>query len=388
VLSLLIPVAVLAVPIFDTTLVSATRVLHGRSVSQGGRDHSSHRLVALGLSERGAVLLFYGITALFGGLAIAATRLSLLVTLLLATVCFVGLAVVGLYLGFIKVYHEQSEIPPNAPLIGGRLLYKKQSLQVVVDIVLIHVAFVGAQLLRFEGELPPDMQRALLAALPTVVVAKLLALAACRAYRGVWRYAGMADGLTAVAGCTLGSLLAAAVLGVSTGFVGLSRTALIIDWLLFTLLALSVRTGFSALRELFSMLPPREGPRVLILGAGTEALALMQRLRDPFAPRRAHVLGILDDAPHHHRRTLNGVSVLGPISDLPAAFRDRGVSCCLLGVSPRSEEGERILAFCRDHAIPVYGDPEAGPILSSSLSIVVPLDLPRRSARAGGPGSI
>ena len=46
VLALIVPAAVLAIPIFDTTLVTIVRRLNGRPVSQGGRDHTSHRLVA------------------------------------------------------------------------------------------------------------------------------------------------------------------------------------------------------------------------------------------------------------------------------------------------------------------------------------------------------
>ena len=42
---------VLLIPIFDTTLVTVSRLLSGRSAAQGGRDHSSHRLVAIGLSR-------------------------------------------------------------------------------------------------------------------------------------------------------------------------------------------------------------------------------------------------------------------------------------------------------------------------------------------------
>ena len=46
------PVLVLLFPIFDTALVTVLRKLSGRAASSGGRDHSSHRLVAIGLSER------------------------------------------------------------------------------------------------------------------------------------------------------------------------------------------------------------------------------------------------------------------------------------------------------------------------------------------------
>jgi UDP-GlcNAc:undecaprenyl-phosphate GlcNAc-1-phosphate transferase len=41
------PLLVLMIPIFDTTLVTLSRLLSGRSAAQGGRDHSSHRLVAI-----------------------------------------------------------------------------------------------------------------------------------------------------------------------------------------------------------------------------------------------------------------------------------------------------------------------------------------------------
>ena len=50
--TLLLPVLVLAVPILDTTLVTVVRLLEGRPVTRGGRDHTSHRLVYQGLSDR------------------------------------------------------------------------------------------------------------------------------------------------------------------------------------------------------------------------------------------------------------------------------------------------------------------------------------------------
>ena len=53
--TLLLPILVLAVPILDTTLVTIVRLLEGRPISQGGRDHTSHRLVRFGLSEKHAV---------------------------------------------------------------------------------------------------------------------------------------------------------------------------------------------------------------------------------------------------------------------------------------------------------------------------------------------
>jgi UDP-GlcNAc:undecaprenyl-phosphate/decaprenyl-phosphate GlcNAc-1-phosphate transferase len=66
----MVPVIVLGLPIFDTTLVVFTRLRERRSPMQGGKDHTSHRLVSLGLSQRVAVLLLYGVCVLLGLVAI------------------------------------------------------------------------------------------------------------------------------------------------------------------------------------------------------------------------------------------------------------------------------------------------------------------------------
>ena len=67
--------ALLAIPIFDTTFVSVTRRLKGRRVFIGGCDHTSHRLVAIGLHERSAVLTLYVLAAAGGGVCLGFIQL-------------------------------------------------------------------------------------------------------------------------------------------------------------------------------------------------------------------------------------------------------------------------------------------------------------------------
>ena len=64
----MVPILVLALPAFDISLVVLTRLLEGRSIGQGGKDHSSHRLMAAGLSQRQTLLVLYAFCALYGGL--------------------------------------------------------------------------------------------------------------------------------------------------------------------------------------------------------------------------------------------------------------------------------------------------------------------------------
>lgn len=75
-LSLLVPVAVLAYPIFDITFVSVTRYQRGQSLTQGGKDHTSHRLARLRRSDRLTALAIYAICGSLGLLAIVLQRLA------------------------------------------------------------------------------------------------------------------------------------------------------------------------------------------------------------------------------------------------------------------------------------------------------------------------
>ena len=59
VFALVTPLVLLGVPLFDTTLVFVDRLLHGKFVTQGGKDHASHRLLLLGFSPGKATLFLY-----------------------------------------------------------------------------------------------------------------------------------------------------------------------------------------------------------------------------------------------------------------------------------------------------------------------------------------
>jgi len=78
-----IPVLVLTVPVLDTALVVAARLRHGISPFQGGRDHTSHRLVRVGLDVPIAVGLIAIASLAHGWVALLVLRIDLLSALLL-----------------------------------------------------------------------------------------------------------------------------------------------------------------------------------------------------------------------------------------------------------------------------------------------------------------
>ncbi len=74
----MIPVIVLWLPIFDTTLVVISRLRRGKNpLTTPGKDHVSHRLVAMGLTQREAVLVLYLICGALGVIAMFLTQASI-----------------------------------------------------------------------------------------------------------------------------------------------------------------------------------------------------------------------------------------------------------------------------------------------------------------------
>jgi UDP-GlcNAc:undecaprenyl-phosphate GlcNAc-1-phosphate transferase len=89
----IVPLLILGVPIFDTTLVSISRSRRGLlPFTTPGKDHTAHRLSNLGLHQRGAVLMLYGLGLIFGAAALALSRLGSGLALGFAA----GIAVAGL----------------------------------------------------------------------------------------------------------------------------------------------------------------------------------------------------------------------------------------------------------------------------------------------------
>ena len=73
----MVPILILGVPVFDMTLVVFSRIRRGVSPNTAGKDHTSHRLVDRGFSQREAVLILYLMGGVFGMIALYMTQASL-----------------------------------------------------------------------------------------------------------------------------------------------------------------------------------------------------------------------------------------------------------------------------------------------------------------------
>jgi UDP-GlcNAc:undecaprenyl-phosphate GlcNAc-1-phosphate transferase len=93
----LVPIAVMAIPILDALMVSVSRVQRGLSPIHPGKDHTSHRLVRVGIPSKAAVGLIYFASASCGWLGVIIVYASPRTAYLLMG----WLIVVALFLGWL-----------------------------------------------------------------------------------------------------------------------------------------------------------------------------------------------------------------------------------------------------------------------------------------------
>lgn len=83
--SWLVPVIVMALPIFDMTLVIISRLRRGKNpLTTPGKDHTSHRLVNQGFTKREAVMVLYLVCGALGITAIIASEANLIANYIIA----------------------------------------------------------------------------------------------------------------------------------------------------------------------------------------------------------------------------------------------------------------------------------------------------------------
>jgi len=108
-----IPVVSFGLPIIDVSIAIIRRFLRGRPVFEADNDHIHHKLLKRGLSHRDAVLILYGVSALFGLLSMTLYPKG---HLMVPVILVIGL---GIFFGVQQLrYHEFTELRQ----VGERIL--------------------------------------------------------------------------------------------------------------------------------------------------------------------------------------------------------------------------------------------------------------------------
>jgi UDP-GlcNAc:undecaprenyl-phosphate GlcNAc-1-phosphate transferase len=352
--SAVFPVLVMLVPLLDTAVVTVSRLATANPISRRGLDHSHHRLLMLGLTVPRAVAVSWTLAAT--GALLAAGESLLSHVYLLSALPFVvgGIGVIGLFM--VDLTFEDRAPGMAYGYLQGlaryilSLGYKRRLAEAVLDFALIPAAYFGACLLRRDFQLSDPLILSMMATTPVFFVATYIAFVLTGVYRGIWRYAGIAD-LIRFAN---GSLLAGVLVAIASLFIRLEvsgSVAVLYVVLLFNLLVFT-RMSFQLQRRALALFAlPTE--RVLVVGAGRMGEAAVRYI---FAgnDRRKRLIGFVDDDAFKAGKLVHGHQVLGPLDDLPRIYTATGFHWILIAADAISEDRlATVKAFADAHHLPL-----------------------------------
>ncbi len=335
VLMLAVPISVLIIPIFDTALVSLSRLQSGRAISQGGKDHTSHRLVLLGLSEEQAVVTLMIAAAAVSGVTLYMAAHSMEGLLAVMSITVVIAIFFGVFLSYLnKDVYEDREGAKRSRIVDAMaaILNKRQILQVCLDLFLLTVGYYSAYLLKFDGQISPFNQGLIEKTLPLVLGVKVCCLWAFGLYRGQWRFASLDDTFKIIKATLVSSVIIVGVLVFVYRFQGFSRIVFFLDAIMTFLLIGGIRFLLRMFNEYFIRQAEKSHSiPILIYGAGDGGDLFLRELRK----RRNHdylPVGFIDDDIAKLGQEIHGVKVLGIGSDLEKIIKRYGIKIVFISI--------------------------------------------------------
>jgi UDP-GlcNAc:undecaprenyl-phosphate/decaprenyl-phosphate GlcNAc-1-phosphate transferase len=357
-----VPSLVLSVPILDMTYVSITRIMRGQSVAVGGKDHTSHCLISLGLSERRAALTLYSLATVSGLLAYWINSSPNLPNLILLPVILIVFSILGVYLAHMTYdLHPRrtDKVGERSPWMTNLLVhltFKRRIFEIFLDFVLIAVCYHLAYALRFDFKLPQPYLASFTKSLPLIILVTYGCFFAVGIYRGIWRFTGTRDAIRFLAGSVLSVLVAVLAVVLLYRFENFSRSVFPIYGILLFVAVSVTRLSFKMIGITIQSLRKQqlEDIPVLIYGAGEGGELALREIQKQNGNWNLKPVGFIDDDNKKHRLKIHGVPILGTHRDLEKIHKKLGFRQLIISSSHiPSDTIQQMLAYCADNEIEV-----------------------------------
>ena len=230
--------------------------------------------------------------------------------------------------------------------------------------------------------------------LPVFVGLKLIIFGKLKLFRSGWRYASIRDVTSILLACWLFVLIMFAAvhlfrmlgpdgLGRWTGrkvsipvvsqiigyFQGYSQGVLVLDFLGTVFLVCTARLGFRLYREELRPMSAEGLRRVLIVGAGNAAEAILREIRR-MSVERFHVVGLVDDDPAKRGILIHGCPILGATKDIRRVCEEEKIEEIIVAMPSASQkELRRVIEMCSGTKLKFQSLPGVGDLIDGRVTV-------------------
>jgi len=229
------------------------------------------------------------------------------------------------------------------------------------DLAMVYVCWQGLHYIRYALQPTPLPLEPVSSTVLIVMVAQGLVSWRVGLYRGLWRFASVPDLLNIFKASVLGLLAVVAGLFFYSRLDLVSRAALLLYPFVLTMLLGAPRLIFRAWKDQRLLRSDETAERVLILGAGQAGEAVVRDLR---RIGRYQPVGFVDDAAALRGTRLQGLPILGRVTDLGRIARETGVQLLVIAMpSLDAIAMRRVVGICEESGVPFRTVPRLSDVL-------------------------
>jgi len=267
----------------------------------------------------------------------------------------------------------------------NRLFHKNLIVVLLLDALLLTVAWYASYLLRFNFEISEKGMFFLKRMLPFIIGIKLIVFYFFNLYKGMWRYTSIKDFFDIIKASTVSSLIIVSIILFTYRFVGFARSIFILDWGLTVFLIsgyrLSIRIYFSVIygnnhtRNTFARLfiPHKDKTDrtkdLLIIGAGNCGEKIYREIQDN-ARLRYRVVAFVDDDTSKIGMQIHGIPVVGTTEEIKLVATKLNAEEILIAIpSASSTQMRKIISNCEESNIPFKTVPGMGELIDGKVTV-------------------
>ncbi len=186
-------------------------------------------------------------------------------------------------------------------------------------------------------------------------------------YRGIWRFASLPDLLRILQSVLLGAVTTFIIMFIWQRLEGMPRSVLILYPVILAMGLAGPRLFYRWLKDHHLHLSTTERERALLIGAGQAGELLVRDLlkSGPYEP-----VGFLDDIDRRQGQEIQGIRVIGKISDMERVICDMAVNVVLLAIPSASHQTiQSIVSRCQKLSIPCRTLPSVADLADGRVEV-------------------